>query len=104
MTKPSDESNVDPNPEAQKKYTDRVLGSISILCGILCIVTSMMPCFAWIVAGPGFVGLATGIPSLIKAKRDGMPATLSIVGIILNVVGIGLCIGIQLYLRGSRVH
>lgn len=104
MTKPSDQSNVDPNPEAQKKYTDRVLGSISILCGILCLVISMMPCFAWLVAGPGVVGLATGIPGLIIAKHDGKSATLSIVGIILTVIGVGLSIAIQLYLRGSRVH
>lgn len=104
MTNPSDQSNVNPNPEAQKKYTDKVMGMISILCGILCLVVSMMPCFAALVAGPGAIGLATGIYGIVRASKDGVSARLSIIGVILNVLGILVTIAIFVVLKGNLKH
>lgn len=101
MTNPSDQSNVNPDPEVQKKYTDKVMGMISILCGILCLVICMMPCFAALIAGPGAIGLGTGIYGIVRASKDGVSAKLSIIGVILNVLGILVTIALFMVLGNN---
>lgn len=83
-----EESNVNPDPEVQKKYTDNVLGGISIAFGIFTMITALIPCMGWAAWIPALIGVITGVIGIVRASREKVSYRLSLIGIALNIIGV----------------